>query len=227
MKKFYIVTMLFSATLLAACNTTEQSTEKHVSSAPTEQPVEQKTEQSNVTEPLQSTETNETNETPTQATTQNDTNTITYTFNNTSITEDLTLTKSDNQNFSIELAGSFSLTAEEPGRDMVLFSNNNTFSMRIETFDTNITSFDKIVTDSESLLSLSAPNNTFVSYDVSAYAQKAEQVAAYSVTYPDDQIHAITVIVKQNGVLARFTIFDHVNESLADAFLQMAFTIQQ
>ena len=57
---------------------------------------------------------------------------ISYTLNGETKKETAQLTKSDNQNFSLYVLPNFELTAEEPYKDLLFLSEDDTNSMRIE-----------------------------------------------------------------------------------------------
>ncbi len=88
--------------------------------------------------------------------------TIAYSLNGESKKEAAQLTKSDNQNYSLYVLSNFELTAEEPYKDLLFLSEDDSNSMRIEILpaDTDLEPLKE-----NTLLQLQAVNETVQTLD--------------------------------------------------------------
>ena len=121
----------------------------------------------------------------------------------------------------------YTLIAEEPGRDMLIYSENEALSMRIETFSKKETSFSTLTEETTTTLTAVAPLGNYTSYDLSTYIAKRNdltQSVGYLVEYESDYL--ITVIFETSEQFTRLTIFDDYITALSPEFLEAGFTIK-
>lgn len=165
-----------------------------------------------------STETNAT-ETTTQEQTSEITNekTLTYMFNGESKAEKASLQTSDNQPFSLYVLPQFELSAEEPGKDVLLLKGNEKIFMRIEQLPTDV---DWAATEENVKAQLSS-----ISESITDPGLPIDNGSAYEVTSNDGVVTA--VLLKDKNTPVRLTMFTTKEADYRNAFLEMAKTIQK
>lgn len=206
------LSLLFTMLLLAACNTDEQQPqnsatveEDNVNDNNEEVALEQQDQPQTV------------EENPTNA-------------NENSIkdgNEEKFLTFSDELNYSIQHLKQFTLGAEEPGKDMLFYKDNDALSMRIEVFAIDELSFDELQADTQQLVLAVAPEGLYETVDLAPYTEARKEVVNsdnYLVQYESDKV--TTVIYELEEKLVRLTVYDDYVTDLTDTFLQMGFTIE-
>lgn len=206
------LSLLFTMLLLAACNTDEQQPqnpatveEDNVNDNNEEVALEQQDQPQTV------------EENPTNA-------------NETSIkdgNEETILSSSDELNYSIQHLKQFTLGAEEPGKDMLFYKDNDALSMRIEVFAIDELSFDELQADTQQLVLAVAPEGLYETVDLAPYTEARKEVVNsdnYLVQYESDKV--TTVIYELEEKLVRLTVYDDYVTDLTDTFLQMGFTIE-
>ncbi len=97
---------------------------------------------------------------------ENETNSITYTTNNVQKTEETTTVNSNEQQYSIQILPNFTLTAEEPGKDMLYLTEDDSISMRIEYMSVNDTSFENLVKNTEEMMSVVNENVQYTDFEI-------------------------------------------------------------
>lgn len=206
------LSLLFTMLLLAACNTDEQQPqnpatveEDNVNDNNEEVALEQQDQPQTV------------EENPTNA----DENSI------KDGNEEKFLTFSDELNYSIQHLKQFTLGAEEPGKDMLFYKDNDALSMRIEVFAIDELSFDELQADTQQLVLAVAPEGLYETVDLAPYTEARKEVVNsdnYLVQYESDKV--TTVIYELEEKLVRLTVYDDYVTDLTDTFLQMGFTIE-
>lgn len=206
------LSLLFTMLLLAACNTDEQQPQNPAT-------VEEDNANDNNEEVAlaQQDQPQTVEENPTNA-------------NENSIkdsNEEKFLTFSDELNYSIQHLKQFTLGAEEPGKDMLFYKDNDALSMRIEVFAIDELSFDELQADTQQLVLAVAPEGLYETVDLAPYTEARKEVVNsdnYLVQYESDKV--TTVIYELEEKLVRLTVYDDYVTDLTDTFLQMGFTIE-
>ena len=184
------------------------------------------TEEPNTTENQENAATTEdtnTTEEATEATTQEQTSekanekTLTYKFNEESKQETAVLKTSDNQPYSLFVLPQFELSAEEPGKDVILFSENDSIFMRIELLPADV---DWTATEENVKAQLGS-----ISENITDPGLTIENGSSYEVTTNNEVVTA--VLIKNEKAPVRLTMFTTKDADYRDAFLEMAKTIQQ
>lgn len=206
------LSLLFTMILLAACNTDEQQPqnpaiveENNADDNNEEVAVEQQDQQQTVEE----------NPTIANESSNQDSN------------EETILTSSDELNYSIQRLKNFTLNAEEPGKDMLFYNDNDALSMRIEVFANDELSFDELKADTQQLVLAVAPEGLYETVDLAPYTEARKEIVNsenYLVQYESDKV--TTVIYELEEKLVRLTVYDDYVTDLTDTFLQMGFTIE-
>ncbi|WP_052123931.1 hypothetical protein [Ureibacillus manganicus] len=155
---------------------------------------------------------------------ENDSKSITYTTNNVEKTEETTTATSNEQHYTIQILPSFTLTAEEPGKDMLYLTENDSISMRIENMSVNDLTFEDLQKNTEEMMSFVAENVDYTEFDIQSYVNESiVKYAAYKVDLTDQTVTA--VIFEKENQLVRLTIFDNPAKDLTDAMIKMGLTI--
>ena len=145
---------------------------------------------------------------------------IEYSLNGETKNESAQLVKSDNQNFSLYVLPNFELTAEEPYKDLLFLSEDDSNSMRIEILpaDTDRDSLKantllQLQVVNETVQTLDPPNDEFLQNAIimEASNNNGEVVTAY--------------LIDQKESIIKLTLFTKDQPDYRDAFIQMAKTI--
>ncbi|MFC7685605.1 hypothetical protein [Ureibacillus sp. GCM10028918] len=224
----FIITLFLSITLLAACSTAEESTEtdsetgtahtegKEVNeSVDTDEP---STDEGQNEEP--STEDGQKEEPSTDET--NSSSSITFSSKGESKTEELTAVSSEQ--YSIQVIPGFSLTPEEPGKEVLSYDEDDSNNMRIEALTINDTSFEDLVVNTEE--TMTAISKDYEEYDISAFIENYDlsNATAYIANLGSEEV--IAVVFEKADKIVRLTIFDHENVDLSEAMIKMGLTIE-
>ena len=220
--KFFVTSALSVVLLLASCNSTEDSN-----------PVKEETtgsvnEQTNTQNSANDRADTEVDDTVQETTPSNPT--IQYEKNGEQQEVETTMTKSPEQDYEIALAQGFSVEGEEPGRDMLVYDENDQYSMRIEVFAKDETNnYEELAQQTENSVAITAPEGQYTMYELEPLLASHKDIlnaAGYVVTYTEEDDQVVTVIFEKESKIVRLTIFDTTAAELTDAFLQMGFTIQ-
>ena len=224
MKKYtFVVTSALSVMLLlSACNSTEDS--NPVNEEETTGSVNEQTNtQNSATDSADTTVDDSTEE----ATPSN--NTIQYVKNGEQKEVETTMKQSPEQDYEIALAQGFSVVGEEPGRDMLVYDEDDQYSMRIEVFAKDETNYEEMAQQTENTVAITAPEGQYAPYDLESLLASHKDIlnaTGYVVTYTEDDDQVVTVSFEKQSKIVRLTIFDTTAAEMTNAFLQMGFTIQ-
>lgn len=227
--------LLLSATL-AACNT--ETGEPNTTTAANETPQTEQNETETNTQP-------ENEETTTPTTTEPDQNegesteltqtkpqqtdeqaTLTYRSNGQTYQEAVTTSKSTEMNYSIEHFKNYTLEAEEPGIDHLLYNADDNFSMQIEVISKDEVNFEDVKAALNE--TMAAISSDMKELDLSATLEHhtdIKQIVGYETTL-EDANKVIKIAFERDNMIVKLTIYDSVAADLQDAFLQMGLTIQ-
>ena len=224
MKKYtFVVTSALSVMLLlSACNSTEDS--NPVNEEETTGSVNEQTNTQNSANDRADTEVDDS----VQETTPSNT-TIQYKKNGEQKEVETTMTQSPEQDYEIALAQGFSIEGEEPGRDMLVYDEDDQYSMRIEVFAKDETNYEEMAQQTENMVAITAPEGQYTPYELESLLASHKDIlnaTGYVVTYTEDDDQVVTVIFEKQSKIVRLTIFDTTAAEMTNAFLQMGFTIQ-
>lgn len=146
---------------------------------------------------------------------------MSYTVNGETNEDTAFLKYSDNQNYSVYVLPGYELTAEEPNKDILYFSENDQVFMRIELLpddaewsmiEENMKAQLAVVNDD--VQTSEAPEDEFYKEATFMTAkQDNEKVSAY--------------LIKNDKLFLKLTLFTKEDQDHEDAFLQMAKTIMK
>lgn len=146
---------------------------------------------------------------------------IEYTVNEETTEETAILKTSDNQLYSMYVLPKYELTAEEPNKDVVMLSENDSIFMRIELLSDS-PNWNSIEENTRAQLAavntdvqeLSAPNDEFFN-----------EASVYSATANGEKV--TTYLIKNENLPLKLTLFMKEAEDYTDPFLKMAKTIEK
>ena len=127
------------------------------------------------------------------------------------------LKKSDNQPFSLYVLQQFRLSAEEPGKDIVFLTEDNSIFMRIELLKTDV-NWDEVEKNVQSQLESISETIKDPSLDI-------EGGTGFEVESGNDVITSI--LLKDEKAPVRLTMFTKKDRDYRDAFLGMAKTLMK
>ncbi|WHY98964.1 hypothetical protein [Peribacillus simplex] len=140
-----------------------------------------------------------------------------YTINGEAEEKTAFLKKSDNQPFSLYVLQQFRLSAEEPGKDIVFLTEDDSIYMRIELLKEDV-NWDEVEKNVQAQLKSISETISDPSLDV-------EGGTGFEVESGDDVITSI--LLKDEKSPVRLTIFTKKDRDYRDAFLEMAKTLMK
>ncbi|CAH0155456.1 hypothetical protein P4646_00655 [Peribacillus simplex] len=140
-----------------------------------------------------------------------------YTINGEAKEKTAFLKKSDNQPFSLYVLQQFRLSAEEPGKDIVFLTEDDSIYMRIELLKADV-NWDEVEKNVQAQLKSISETIRDPSLDV-------EGGTGFEVESGDDVITSI--LLKDEKAPVRLTIFTKKDRDYRDAFLEMAKTLMK
>jgi len=140
-KLFSILAFLLTAVLVVGCNTSEKTEDSDAQqNEPSNTAADQKPsgeETAGEAQEEESTDTPASNETNTEDASKQPQHDVTYKQNGVDKTEKATESKSVDQSYKLQQLPGFTLTQEEPGKDMLVSNDDDEVFMRIETIETS------------------------------------------------------------------------------------------
>ena len=218
---------LILSTVLAACNT---NTDEPITTVASEEQPEneqvQKEEQQD--ENTEATEATEATEEPKdeQVVKKDEITTLTYSSNSQPFTEEVVETKSEEMNYSIQHFENYTLVAEEPGIDHLIFNKDDKLSMQIEVVNKEEATFDQMKATANETISAIAPDSVKELNFSTILTERPEilNIAGYEAVLDGEKV--VKIVLERSNLNATLTIYDTPQADLTDAFLQMGLTIQ-
>lgn len=232
MKKysFLVASAITASLVLAACGTTEDTQPDNEKQPST---TVESADTAETTEPTTATETTETsNESTTETETADQPSSNDQTNSTTPekpIAADIAYTASPEQNYEISLKQGYTLTAEEPGRDMVINDANDRISMRIEAYNKSDVNYKELAQTAQQTVEVTAPDGKYETLDVTASLAAHSDVlnaVAYKIVYTEDAEQAVTVVVEKQDKIIQLTIFDSIDSKFTNELLEMGFSVR-
>ncbi|HSJ37822.1 MAG TPA: hypothetical protein VK945_06365 [Planococcus sp. (in: firmicutes)] len=223
-KLFLAASVLAVSGLLAACGTDEDSTEDTSTESVEEQ---DDTSTSDDSTEEESTEEESTEEESTEEAGEDSDSTEDVeeseesTEENPALSEG-TLTVSDSQSYEIYLLPAYELTAEEPNKDVVFWTENDELFMRIETFNPEEADF-AFAKDSIQQ-TVQASNDNAELMELPAF-DDAEFINSASYEIATETGKVTGVAFEKEGLIVKLTIFDQTEAGVTEEFLNMGKTI--
>ena len=140
-----------------------------------------------------------------------------YTINGEAKEETAFLKNSDNQPFSLYVLQQFELSAEEPGKDILFLTDDDSVSMRIELLTDDV-KWDEVEENVQTQLKS-------ISEKIEDPALNIDNGSGYEVVNGDEVV--TSVLLKDEKSPVRLTIFTKKENDYRYAFLEMAKTIMK
>ncbi|MBD8031568.1 chemotaxis protein [Solibacillus merdavium] len=219
---------LILSTVLAACNT---DTDEPITTSASEEQLENENAQNEVQQEEQQEEKTESTEPIEETQDEQEVNkeeitTLTYSSNSQPFTEEVVEAKSEEMNYSIQHFENYTLVAEEPGVDQLIFSKDDGLSMQIEVVNKEEATFEQMKATAKEAISAIAPDNV-KDLDFSTILTERPEIlniTGYEGVVDGEKV--VKVVLERTNLIATLTIYDTPQADLTDAFLQMGLTIQ-
>lgn len=152
-------------------------------------------------------------------------NTLTYSSNGQEFSKATTVAESDNQNYKLSLLPDFTLSAEEPGKDVVLYAGDDRVFMRIETVAVTDSNYNDMLQATEGFMRASSSDDTITedANIVKLAPSTAKNASAFVNNYGEDKTTAL--LFETDELFVRLTVFDTQTVDLTEAMLKMGTTI--
>lgn len=221
MKKFLsFFTLVLLTVVLGACNTTGENNQGAADNQAANVNTNKNEEKLSGNDSVTATDTQQT-DTNSMSTEK----TLLHVRNNEKISETATLIESDNQNFVMYVLPGYTLSAEEPGKDVLLFDDNGEISMRIETVALNESNYSDMLQSTVAFMEAgSTTGKTQVYSDIAPFqSEKVKNVNGFVNDFGKDRVTAL--LFETEDFFVRLTVFDSKEEDLTNALFTMGTTI--
>lgn len=128
-------------------------------------------------------------------------------------------------NYSIQHFEDYTLVAEEPGVDHLIFNKDDKLSMQIEVINKEEATFEQIKATAKETISAIAPDN-LKELDFSTILTERPEIlniTGYEGVVDGEKV--VKVVLERSNLIAALTIYDTPQADLMDAFIQMGLTI--
>ncbi len=223
---FSVPALLLTAVLVVGCNTSETKDSDAQKNEPSSTQTEQQQSSSTDTTVDESQETptsNDTNKDNTDNATKKEQE-VNYVQKGVDKTEKATESKSTDQDYKLHQLPGFTLSQEEPGKDMLVSNDNAEVFMRIESFDTSQISYEDAKTSMQDYMNAVGETSSLSSAELAAF-KDIKNIEGYVVHFDTEKV--IGVVFEKDGLITKLTIHDNDELDLTDAMLKMAATISK
>lgn len=146
---------------------------------------------------------------------------ITYMQNGNVQTAPTNFLTSAEQPFGLEVMNGFTLVAEEPGKDQLIYDADARITMAIETYTLGEITYDELF---NSALEEAGTLGEASPIEELPYHDNIANIAAFDVTIDNEKV--VVMAIETPSTLAKFTIYDTLETDLTQAMIQMAATIK-
>lgn len=224
MKKNYmsILALLLTAILIVGCNTTDKTEDTGTNQNDPSNSAIQDT-------PADSESVDDTQETPNQTDTTTNTSPtqekeITYEQNGSDKKVTATESQSVDQSYKLHQLPGFTLSPEEPGKDIIVSNDDDQVFMRVETVTTTDHNYEDVKSSLVEYMN-AVGNTTPLSAEELEVFKDVKSVEGYVVDFDTDKV--VGVVFEKDGLLVKLIIHDNDTQDLTAAMLAMAATITQ
>ncbi|MGE7090120.1 hypothetical protein ACQKII_01405 [Lysinibacillus sp. NPDC048646] len=223
-KLFSMIALLLTAVLFVGCNTSDKSEESDAEqNEPANTASEQKPTESGTVDKEQETPTTDESKTNAEAKPQQETE-INYVQKGEDKSATATESKSVDQGYKVQQLPGFTLSQEEPGKDMLVSNENDEVFMRIETTTASETSYDAVKTSMQDYMNAVGDTAALSTEELAAF-KDVKNIESYVVHFDTDKV--IGVVFEKDGLISKITIHDNDEQDLTAAMLAMAATISK
>lgn len=221
-----ILALLLTAVLVVGCNTSDKTGDSDAQqNEPSNTAADQK--------PSGDDTAGESNEEEEDTPAANDTNTedakqpqqdVKYVQKGVDKTEKATESASVDQSYKLQQLPGFTLTQEEPGKDMLVSNDDDEVFMRIETIEASQSSFEEVKTTMQDYMNAVGETVALTAEELAAF-KDVQNIEGYVVDFDTEKV--IGVVFEKDGLITKLTIHDNDEQDLTDAMLKMAATISK
>lgn len=220
-KLFSLLALLLTAVLVVGCNTTDKSESSDAqNNEPSNTSNEQKPSEDNTAGEVQETPSNDSN-TDTSTSPQQE---VKYVQKGEDKTEKASESKSAEQGYKMQQLPGFTLTQEEPGKDMLVSNENDEVFMRIETVDASQANYTDVKTSLQDHMNAVGEPVALTSEELAAF-KNVTNIEGYVVDFDTEKV--VGVVFEKDGLITKLIIHDNDELDLTDAMLNMAATISK
>lgn len=221
-KLMSMLMLLLAAILVVGCNTTDKTEDSDALQKDPSNTANQET-------PLD----NESDEDELEAPDQTDTSTnipstqeqdLNYVQNGVDKNTKATESKSVDQNYKLHQLPGFTLSQEEPGKDIIISNDDDNVFMRVETVSTSETSYDDVKSSLVEYMNAVGETTPLSTEELTAF-KNDKNSEGYVVHFDDEKV--VGVVIEKEGLIVKLTIHDNKTQDLTAAMLAMAATISQ
>ncbi|WP_155592086.1 hypothetical protein [Lysinibacillus cavernae] len=225
-KLFSILALLLTAVLVVGCNTSDKTGDSDAQqNEPSNTGADQKPSGDETAgESQEEEDTPASNDTNTEDASKQPQQDVKYVQKGEDKTEKATESESVDQSYKLQQLPGFTLTQEEPGRDMLVSNNDDEVFMRIETIESSQSSFDEVKTTMQDYMN-AVGETVALTTDELAAIKDAQNIEGYVVDFDTEKV--IGVVFEKDGLITKLTIHDNDEQDLTDAMLNMAATISK
>jgi len=225
-KLFSILALLLTAVLVVGCNTSEKTGDSDAQqNEPSNTAADQKPSGDETAgETQEEDDTPASNETNTEDASKQPQKDVTYKQNGVDKTEKATESKSVDQSYKLQHLPGFTLTQEEPGKDMLVSNDDDEVFMRIETIEASQSSFTEVKTTMQDYMN-AVGETVALTTDELAVFKDVQNIEGYVVDFDTEKV--LGVVFEKDGIITKLTIHDNDKQDLTDAMLNMAATISK
>lgn len=227
-KLFSILALLLTAVLVVGCNTSEKTEGSDTQqNEPSDTAADQKPsgdETAGEAQEEENTDTPASNETNTEDASKQPQQDVTYKQNGVDKTEKATESKSVDQSYKLQQLPGFTLTQEEPGKDMLVSNDDDEVFMRIETIEASQSSFTEVKTAMQDYMNAVGETVALTSDELDAF-KDVQNIEGYVVDFDTEKV--IGVVFENDGLITKLTIHDNDKQDLTNAMMNMAATISK
>lgn len=221
-----ILALLLAAVLVVGCNTSDKTGDSDAQqNEPSNTGADQKPSGDDTAgESNEEEDTPASNDTNTEDTSKQPQQDVKYVQNGVDKTEKATESASVNQSYKLQQLPGFTLTQEEPGKDMLVSNNDDEVFMRIETIEASQSSFEEVKTTMQDYMNAVGDTVALTADELAAF-KDVQNIEGYVVDYDTEKV--IGVVLEKDGLITKLTIHDNDEQDLTDAMLNMAATISK
>lgn len=134
------------------------------------------------------------------------------------------LIESDEQFYDLYVLPGFQLEAEEPGKDVLLWEQDSSVFMRIETFTTEAVEFEQA---EAALIETLTASNPDAEMTEAAAPQGMKFLNSVAYEIPTSEGKVTGVVYEKEKLIVRLTIFDNATANATADFIDMGGTIDR
>lgn len=132
------------------------------------------------------------------------------------------LTVSESQSYAVYLLPDYDLTAEEPGKDIIYWTENDELFMRVETFKPEETDFKFAEESMKETLMASGKDAELT--ELPAFKDvEFKSSSLYETSTENGKVTGIAF--EKEGLIVKLTIFDQTDATITNEFVNMGKTI--